>query len=165
MKISQNYQDRKEWDRFCFPPLEPFDQNQLTQAINVSDSRQLDFYHDSLRGEKSFQWKVMSVLFFLTIFHFKTGEVLFFNEIFWLQEKKASFKKTSNSWPNDIWVDPTALTEDHILWRWLNWNFTWGGTGYRHTMWFSGHPHMLDSDRFGFACKKWYSKIHVSPSL
>ena len=66
--------------------------------------------------------------------------------------KKASFKKTSNSWPNDIWVDPAALTEDHILWRWLNWNFTWGRTGYRHTMWFSGHPYILDSDRFGFAC-------------
>ena len=67
-------------------------------------------------------------------------------------KKKASFKKTSNSWPNDIWVDPAALTEDHILWRWLNWNFTWGRTGYRHTMSFSGRPYILDSDRFGFAC-------------
>ena len=40
-----------------FPPLEPFDQNeqQLTQAMNVNASRQLDFDDDTLRGEKSFQ--------------------------------------------------------------------------------------------------------------
>ena len=34
----------------------------------------------------------MYVLFFLKIFHFKTGEVLSFNEILWLQEKRLTLK-------------------------------------------------------------------------
>ena len=45
----------------CFALLEPFDQNeqQLMQAMKVSDSGQLDFDESVLRGEKIFQQGVM----------------------------------------------------------------------------------------------------------